>query len=65
MHRADMQGRGNFFRNDLVEVPKLLEEHDLEIITVHGVTFEEGCLLPEIFRVLHLSLNYIIKMNVK
>lgn len=62
---ADMQGRGSFFRNDVVEVLKLLGEHALEIITVHGVTFEEGCLLPEIFRVLHLYLNYVIQMNVK
>lgn len=60
-----MQGRGRLFRIDMVEALKVLEEHALETIAVHGVTFEEGCLLPEIFRVLHLYLNYIIKMNVK
>lgn len=65
MHRADMQERGSFFRNDTVELLKVLEEHALEIITVHGVTLEEGCSLPVLFRVLHLYLNYIIKMNVK
>lgn len=65
MHRADMQGGGSFFRNDMVEVLKVLEEHALEAITVHGVTFEEGCLLPGLFRVLYLYLNYIIKINVK
>lgn len=54
MHRADMQGGGGFFRNDTVEVLKVLEEHALVSFTVHGATFEEGCLLPVLFRVLRL-----------
>lgn len=65
MHRADMQEGGSFFRNDTVEVLKVLEDHVLETITVPGITFDDGCLLPVLFRVLHLYLNYIIKMNVK
>lgn len=37
---------------------QMLEEHALETITVHGVTFEEGCPLPEI-----LSFTSLFKLH--
>jgi len=48
-HRADME-QGENFRNDAMEILKVLEEHVLETITVHGVTFEDGCMLPELYK---------------
>lgn len=42
-HRADVQGEN---WNDTVDISKVLQEHVLEMITAHGVTFEDDCMLP-------------------
>lgn len=65
-HRADMQLVENIFRNDTVEILKVLEKDVLETSAVHEVTFEDGCMLPVLYKEFYiLHLNYIIKMNVK
>lgn len=48
-----MQQEENF-RNGMVEILNVLEEHVLETITAHGVTFEDDCMLPVLYKVFYI-----------
>lgn len=48
-HRADMQEWENF-RNDTVEILKVLQDYVLETITVCGVTFKDGWMLLVLYK---------------
>lgn len=49
-YKTDMWEWENFFKKGMVEILKALQDYVLETTIVHGITFEDGCMLLEFYK---------------
>lgn len=49
-YKTDTWEWEKFFRKDMVEILKALQDNVLETTVGHGITFEDGCMLLEFYK---------------